>query len=73
MTSNPCPQVNLYVRSSRAGSSLQSFQVRPFNHKVFVAGGAISIGKFQISQKEKKWKKTDNFVGCYDNIGFASK
>ena len=40
--------------------------------KPFIAGGTLSIGKFQISETQRKWKKPDLFVGCYDTLGFSN-
>jgi len=65
-------KVNLYVFEEN-GSNNPQIHSEKFLKNPFKPGGALSLGKFQISQEEKKWKKTDSFVGCFDALGFASK
>lgn len=65
--------ITLYVFSEDNGDIPQVFKIKKFNQNPFVNGGTLSMGKFQVSQAIKKWKKSDSFVGCYDSLGFASR
>lgn len=64
-------KINLYVFEENGASNPMTYSVE-FTKNPFKPGGALSLGKFQISQEESKWKKTDSFVGCFDALGFAS-
>lgn len=64
-------KVHLYVFEENGTNNPQIYSFT-FKNNPFKPGGALSLGKFQISQEEKKWKKTDSFVGCFDALGFAS-
>ncbi|XP_053400320.1 uncharacterized protein LOC123558658 [Mercenaria mercenaria] len=67
-------KINLYVFSIHNSTNPETFTVENFNNKnPFVNGGDLSLGKFQVSQEIRKWKKIDSFVGCYDSLGFASR
>ncbi|WAR26299.1 hypothetical protein MAR_012003 [Mya arenaria] len=64
-------EINLYVIAENKPSNPKTFKIEKFVGKPFLKGGALSLGKFQISGQEKKWKKPNEFVGCYDSLGFA--
>lgn len=69
--------IKLYVlteNTEEIGDPLiETYSISNFNQpNPFKNNGQLSFGKFQISQKLKKWKKADKFVGCYDTFGIAN-
>jgi hypothetical protein len=67
-------RIDLYVFNIYNKTSPEVFTINDFKAaNPFVNGGDLSLGKFQVSQEIKKWKKLDSFVGCYDSLGFASR
>lgn len=66
-------KMQLFVFEENSDQNPELYTIHPFRKNPFVNGGDLSLGRFQISQDIKKWKKTDGFVGCYDSLGFASQ
>lgn len=70
--SNRLKKIQLYVFEENGTNNPQLYSAK-LKKNPFKKGGYLSLGKFQISPEEKKWKKTDNFVGCFDAVGFATR
>lgn len=68
-------RLDLYVFNNynKINPESEDFTIEFNEPNPFENGGDLSLGKFQVSQEIKKWKKTDSFVGCYDSLGFASR
>ncbi|KAH3879983.1 hypothetical protein DPMN_003895 [Dreissena polymorpha] len=64
-------EMNLFVFRESTGTVPKVYSMKQFKKEPFMTGGQLSLGKFQVSQAEKKWKKADSFVGCFDTLGFA--
>lgn len=72
--SNKLREITLYVFSVQNATYPGVFKIGNFSkNNPFTNGGDLSLGKFQVSQEIKKWKKKDSFVGCFDSLGFASR
>lgn len=62
----------LYVFNEERGKNPQIYRVeRLAGSNPFENNGDLSLGKFQISEEDPAWKKTDTFVGCFDSLGFV--
>lgn len=72
--SKSAKRITLYVIREDNRDIPEVFTIEQFTQpNPFVNGGDLSMGRFQVSQDIKKWKKADSFVGCYDSLGFASR